>query len=582
MAMLETINNFVDTMVECQGKFENVQKSIREREENIHSSIEQLDQNLTELLSQPVQVEGIESEDLNKIYADAQRSLESLAKKLMDEIQSAQKGFQFIREHETSFNIAVFGKVKAGKSYLGNFVMGNPIRKRNIPSAYDRLEPPVVTVYDRGKTSTQDRLEEIEEGDFAVGASETTSTIQYFKLGGLTWFDTPGIGSVTWENEMLAKDYVTNADLVIFTCNSDAAGTRQDFTEMKELYKVGKAFLLLLTQSDTMEDELDDDGEIIGAVLYPKSQEDRAATEQYMRETLRKENVDLYKKGGILTVSAKLALNALEKKDENLFRDSHMGDLLQRLVDITTNDGATLKLRTPTIRLNEAIDQLNAKLSQADREIQHSQNQLKEKIAEIQDSLILIQESMKIYCRHQIDTILLREKEEIEQNGGSLSEQNLSRIISERLFDIISREVIQKFSNNIGSILSLSKDMLVIKQTGSLRMKQEKQEYERPVTKSVERSPDDLLELVGSLLFDKTYYRTVIETKKETRTFDIGVNHDEVNTIIQTALDDIFQYSLPELLKEVVEYYLSPISNLHQKAFQYIQETQQRLEKIKC
>ena len=151
MAMLETINNFVDTMVECQGKFENVQKSIREREENIHSSIEQLDQNLTELLSQPVQVEGIESEDLNKIYADAQRSLESLAKKLMDEIQSAQKGFQFIREHETSFNIAVFGKVKAGKSYLGNFVMGNPIRKRNIPSAYDRLEPPVVTVYDRGK-----------------------------------------------------------------------------------------------------------------------------------------------------------------------------------------------------------------------------------------------------------------------------------------------------------------------------------------------------------------------------------------------------------------------------------------------
>lgn len=98
---------------------------------------------------------------------------------------------------------------------------------------------------------------------------ETTSTIQWFDLGGLSWFDTPGIGSVTWENEMLAKEYVKNADLVIFACNSDAAGTRQEFSEMRQLYDMGKPILLLLTQSDTYEYDVDDEGEEI-SVLVPK------------------------------------------------------------------------------------------------------------------------------------------------------------------------------------------------------------------------------------------------------------------------------------------------------------------------
>ena len=71
------------------------------------------------------------------------------------------------------------------------------------------------------------------------------------------------------------KEYVKNADLVIFACNSDAAGTRQEFSEMKQLYDADKPILLLLTQSDTYESDIDDEGEEI-SILVPKSEKDRS------------------------------------------------------------------------------------------------------------------------------------------------------------------------------------------------------------------------------------------------------------------------------------------------------------------
>lgn len=120
---------------------------------------------------------------------------------------------------------------------------------------------------------------------------KATSTIQWVNIGGMCWFDTPGIGSVTIENEELAKEYVKNSDLVIFACNSDAAGTRQEFSEIKQLHDMNKPILLLLTQSDTYDDDVDEDDEII-SILVPKSEKDRKDQEDYMLETLREQGME--------------------------------------------------------------------------------------------------------------------------------------------------------------------------------------------------------------------------------------------------------------------------------------------------
>lgn len=311
LEMIQPINTFVDTMISSKEMFEAVKVQISQKDAAVTNCIEKLKEEISNLLS-----EGIETEDeeLQRLCDDTKKNLQVLLTGVTEDIRKTQKGTEFIKKYEQSFNVAVFGKVKAGKSYLGNFIMGNEIRDLGIETSYNKLPRPTVEVHDRGNISVEEKMAEItEEGQegFGVAANEATSAIQLFRLGGLTWFDTPGIGSLTWDNEILAKEYVDNADLVIFACNSDAAGTRQDFTEMRTLHEKGKPFLLLLTQSDTLEEECDENNNIISN-LVAKNPKDRSETENYMVRELKKDRIYLREKE-LLTISAKLAMTADRK-----------------------------------------------------------------------------------------------------------------------------------------------------------------------------------------------------------------------------------------------------------------------------
>ena len=191
--------------------------------------------------------------------------------------------------------------------------------------------------------------------------------IQLFHLGAMTWVDTPGFGSLTEGDHELARKHVKNADLVIFASNSDAAGTQQDFQEMKELYDMGKRFLLVVTQSDTLEEDCDDDGNII-QIPAPKSDDDRSKTESYMKETLKKYGIKLGDEN-ILTISAFLGLTALEKGEEALFESSNMGKFWNLLSDITEQEGTILSKKTFGDRVNTALQSLQDKLEDAKKKL---------------------------------------------------------------------------------------------------------------------------------------------------------------------------------------------------------------------
>lgn len=381
----DSINTFVDAMIDSKEKFEKLKAEFNRKNDEVTGRIQGFQQEISQILQQRIEVED---EELQKLFDGVTAELKRLLDNVADSMTKTQKGMKFISDYEQSFNVAVFGKVKAGKSYLGNFIMGNSIRDLGIKTSYDKLERPKVTVYDRGKINTQEKLAELsEEGrdGFRVDPNEATSAIQLFKLGGLTWFDTPGIGSITWENEMLAKDYVDNADLVVYTSNSDAAGTRQDFTEMKELYEKGKAFLLLLTQSDSVEEDCDEEGDII-SILVPKSEGDRQDTESYMCRTLQEIGItNLIRGKEILTVSTKLAMTALEQKDEAMFEASNIGKFLAILTDITKNEGADLKMKTPVSRINATIAEIVGQLRNADKELEAYSESLREKQKELSE-----------------------------------------------------------------------------------------------------------------------------------------------------------------------------------------------------
>ncbi|MFR6379713.1 MAG: hypothetical protein ACLUNZ_07750 [Evtepia sp.] len=157
------------------------------------------------------------------------------------------------------------------------------------------------------------------------------------------------------------------ADLVIFASNSDAAGTQQDFQEMKELYDMGKRFLLVLTQSDTLDEDCDDDGNII-PILVPKSDDDRRSTENYMKKALGENGIRLGDEN-ILTISAFLGLTALEKGEEALFEGSNMGKFWNLLSDITEQEGMILSKKAFGDRVNTALQSLQDKLKGCRKEI---------------------------------------------------------------------------------------------------------------------------------------------------------------------------------------------------------------------
>lgn len=575
--MIEPINLFVDTMVESKKMFEDVRIQIDQKDAAVTGCIHAFRDGVSRLLS-----DGLDAgdEELEKLYESTKKSLQLLLSGVAADMKRTQKGTEFIHKYEQSFNVAVFGKVKAGKSYLGNFIMGNEIRNRGIETSYDKIPRPTVEVHDRGKTSVQERMAELtEEGQegFGVAANEATSAIQLFRLGGLTWFDTPGIGSVTWDNELLAKEYVDNADLVIFACNSDAAGTRQDFAEMKTLHKKGKPFLLLLTQSDTLEEDFDDEtGEVVNA-LVAKSSKDRADTEQYMMEELRANGIGL-RGSELLTISAKLAMTALEKDDAELFRDSHMHDFLKVLTNITKTEGAQLKRKTPNDRINATIGDLMKRLDEAADKLKESQASLREKQRHLSTHGDLLLVQMQQDCLNRVDTVIRQKAAEVEKDKATITAGELEKILGKEIQSVLFRTCAAEFSSGVDDVLN---DYTVqMEGIGDLQVKKDVIPYTVHTVSYEERDPRGLEHIPA--LFGKTYYTAVRETETRMHEIELGVNEQQVIAIAHGQLENLFRTEVPALMQKISERYLAQISKLLDASTGQIRATRQELEKLKC
>lgn len=580
MNSVDSINAFVETMLESKVQFENIKASFDQKNDALVNAIQNFSQKIELVLNREIQ---IDDKEMQGLYNSASGELKEMLNKVAVSVENIQKGMKFITDYEQSFNVAVFGKVKAGKSYLGNFIMGNVIRDLGIASSYDMLERPKVEVYDRGNVTTREKLSEIsEEGNegFRVDPNEATSAIQLFKLGGLTWFDTPGIGSVTWENEMLAKDYVENADLIVYTSNSDAAGTRQDFTEMKALYEKKKTFLLLLTQSDAVEEDCDDEGEII-SVIVPKSDKDRMDTELYMCNTLRDIGIPSLSQGKeILTVSTKLALTALEEHNEEMFEASNIGKFLDILKEITKNEGASLKLKTPGNRINATINEVIERLEQTKSKLKEYRNSLldkKQKMSERSDELLT---QMHHQCLTKISRIIRQKGNEIEGKGDGISGEELTRILSEEVYKVLLETCVGEFSES-NNILSQYTEKLRLENVGELKMRTDEISYTLHEVVRVQRDPEGVWEHIRSF-FGKEYYTHKVKEVEKKSTVQLGVNEQQIMAIAKDRLSELFESEVPDLMKKICDHVMEPIMKVHKVAENYIVDTISGLEALKC
>lgn len=244
---------------------------------------------------------------------------------------------KFRSDFDDKFLIIIYGKVKAGKSTLGNFI-ANEFKKETEASVkffqYDKA----------GQERDSAKFEESDEDEFATKIVECTSTIQGFKADGLVWIDTPGLGSMTDVNGVKAKEYIEKADLVIFPLSSDSPGRQTDLIEIEEIIKnKGKNVLIVITKSDTTEDD-EEDGEIVKK-LMPKSEQDRCDQEGHIKDEIAKLQVrtDGLIKSDVLSISVKLAAENID--------GSNLEQFFTLLADVIKNDGVELKAKEPLNRL---------------------------------------------------------------------------------------------------------------------------------------------------------------------------------------------------------------------------------------
>jgi len=581
MKMLECINNFVDTMIEEKEKFKTIENEISKKDNNIKQALASFKTDEEEIINNlNNQMSSNEDENIKEIFYQVSKSFSDSLNKINDEIDKTIKSTKFMEDFEKQFTVSVFGKVKAGKSYIGNFIMGKPLKKANINSSYDKLKDLHVNVYDRGKMyesnklSTADEKKECNGEEFYVNNTEATSTIQWVDIGAMCWFDTPGIGSVTLENEALAEEYVKNSDLVIFACNSDAAGTRQEFSEIRKLHEMDKPLLLLLTQSDTT--DYDDDGI---EILVPKSEKDRKDQENYILDTLGKQGMkDVLKYSSILTVSALLATEALETSDEKMFEDSNIGKLLDKLVEITKNNAADIKRKTPKNRVNATLNNIIKELNKMDKEINDYCNSVEKNKKNLLEKKDWIITQILSATKNDVLKIIAKAKTDVEKNSSQISGEKISEDVNKAIENNIQKICFEEAIINTQKMPTLN---IRLEKVGDMKMRQDRIEYKQKETYQAERDPEGLLEKAGSFLFDKKYYTTRTRTTTKYSYFDIGVNDGEIvhniisqiNTDVSNEVDGIVDY--------LIKGYYEPIESLERRTRNEVKNTINRLEEMK-
>ncbi len=584
MGMFEDINQFVDTMIEEQNCFENMQSEVSKKEDDVLQELSRLKTSERECIDQiQLELSKNNDEDMQKIFTNTSEIFFNALSDSNKKIEEAIKGMTFIHDFEKHFTVSVFGKVKAGKSYIGNFIMGNTLRKEGIASSYDKLSDLTVHVYDRGKMYEQNKLstavekKECNGEEFYVDKNEATSTIQWVNIGGLCWFDTPGIGSVTIENEELAKEYVKNSDLVIFACNSDAAGTRQEFFEIKQLHDMNKPILLLLTQSDAYDYDVDEAGDEI-SILVPKSDKDRKDQEDYMLETLREQGMeDVLKYADILTVSALLATEAVKNNDEIMFEQSNMGKLLEKLTSITKNDAAEIKKNTPKSRINEMIDSIIKDLENVSAGINNYCDAIQVNKQNLLDRKAWMIEQIRASLRIKIDEIVGTAKAEIESNGNAISESDLSEKINSALIEIVQKVCAEEALNQNNELPNLEIKLTGI---GDMKMRQDRIPYEYVSVVQVPRKPESPWEKFRNK-FGKQYYTS--EQRSETRysEFDIGVNDNEIAQNIVLQMGTVFSDTVERYMDFLTKSYYEPIEQLQRVTINSIGKTISNLKEMR-
>ena len=302
-----------------------------------------------------------------------------------------------LRQLDELFLLVVAGEFNAGKSAFINALMGEPLLEEGVTPTTER-----VTLVKHGeKKSRETQSDAFEVVEAPIEILETLNIV-----------DTPGTNAVQREHEVITREFLPRADMVLFVTSADRPFTESERAFLEGIRNWGKKVAVVINKIDLL-----------------VSTEDIHKVIAFVRDNASKL---LGMEVEVFPVSARQAAQGKSEGDDTLVQESRF-EALETFVVRTLDDGerVRLKLLNP-LGVGSALTDKYAAVVAAELDL------LKDDLRMLDD----IESHLEIYERDQhrdfayrlsdIDNALL----DFESRGANFFEETLRL---SRIFDLINK-----------------------------------------------------------------------------------------------------------------------------------------------
>lgn len=274
---------------------------------------------------------------------------------------------------KNKLKIVVLGEVKGGKSTFINALIGRKVSYTNVVEATAAIleieysEEEKIIIYKNNKEniildslSKLDEMLDVNKKDqkFFSEIKKIVISIKSDRLKEIVLVDTPGLNTITKENEERTEKYISNSDVILWVMNADHLGQIDVTEKINSILDYGKPIICVLNRIDEVNAKPEE--------LIEYVQDNMGYMFEDIFAISAKTAWDGYCENNTLKISEsninklyKYIVNNMEKNSEKVHEDSILQSMkVQVKRDLYVHEGANIRIADIVYKFNDDIKEL--------------------------------------------------------------------------------------------------------------------------------------------------------------------------------------------------------------------------------